>query len=79
MRGLAEVDLGTLNLLVVGKVGLRLVYCDDGVLLALSRKRIVRDMRQFCTAEERSHLGPLAKEPDVIDPSRLGTLRRREE
>ena len=29
--------------------------------------------------EERSHLAPLAEEPDVIDPSCLGTLRRREE
>ena len=35
LRGHTKVPLRTLYLLVVGEIGLRLINCDDGVLLAL--------------------------------------------
>jgi len=59
MRWHVEVALRTLYLLMVGKIGLRLVNCDNRVLLALSRlrKRIVNNTMQYsdreCTEENR--------------------------
>ena len=43
LRGHTKVPLRTLYLLVVGKIGFRLINRDDGILLALMR-RIVKNL-----------------------------------
>jgi len=83
MRWHVVVALHALYFLMVGKVSLRLVNCDNRVLLALSRlrKRIVNNTMQYGDTVENwgPHLAPLAKESDIIDPSCLCTLRCWEE
>ena len=58
MRWHVEVAIRTLYLLMVGKVGLRLVNCNNRVLLALSRlrKRMVNNTMQYGTANAQKRI-----------------------
>jgi hypothetical protein len=58
MRWHVKVALRTLYLLMVGKIGLRLVNCDNRVLLALSRlrKMIVNNTVQYGTANAQKRI-----------------------
>ena len=64
MRWHVEVAIRTLYLLMVGKVGLRLVNCNNRVLFALSRlrKRMVNNTMQYGTAnvQKRIEAPPLS-------------------
>src|SRR6267154_1467318 len=58
MRWHVDVALRTLYLLMVGKIGLRLVNSDNRVLLALSRlrKRIINNTMQYGTANAQKRV-----------------------
>ena len=58
MRWHVEVAIRTLYLLMVGKVGLRFVNCNNRVLLALSRlrKRMVSNTMQYGTANVQKRI-----------------------
>jgi hypothetical protein len=58
MRWHVEVAIRTLYLLMVSKVGLRLVNCNNRVLLALSRlrKRMVNNTMQYGTANAQERI-----------------------
>jgi len=63
MRWHVEVALRTMYLLMVGKIGLRLVNCDNRVLLALSRlrRRIVNNTTQTGTANAQKRIEALPR------------------
>lgn len=79
VRGKGNVALSTLYLLMVGDVGLGLVDGNDRFLLPLKVGRGGSESIFHIHTGDTPHLAPLAKESDVIDPSRISALRGREE